>query len=84
MSKNTKKASTGALEALHGALAKSLADKIKSGEATAADMAVARQFLKDNGIDAIPTKGSPLGDLRDGLPFPDAEGVKSEEEPSRH
>lgn len=41
----------GNLEALHGALAKTLADKITSGEATAAGMAVARQFLKDHGVD---------------------------------
>ncbi len=66
----SKKASTEALESLHGALAKTLANKIKSGEATAADMAVARQFLRDNGIDSIPRKGSPLGDLAASLPFP--------------
>jgi hypothetical protein len=81
---NSKKASTNALEALHGALAKTLADKIKSGEATAADMAVARQFLKDNGVDAIPTKGSPLGELAESLPFPDRNGVGEEEDNYRH
>lgn len=67
---NSKKATTEALEGLHGAVAKALADKIKEGSATAADLAVARQFLKDNGIDAVPRKGTPLGDLADSLPFP--------------
>jgi hypothetical protein len=50
-----------AIGALHGALAKKLADKIKSADATAADMALAHQFLKNNGIDPIPTMGSLLG-----------------------
>ena len=49
---------------LHNELAKELARKIKDGEATAADMAVARQFLKDNGIEAVAAKGSPLEALK--------------------
>lgn len=64
-----KTASEEALELLHAELAKQLADKIRTGEATAADLNVARQFLKDNGIDAVPKKGSPLDALRDSLPF---------------
>lgn len=63
------KAQKEALEALHGALAKALAHKIASGEATAADLAVARQFLKDNGIDSVATPNNPLGQLKDQLPF---------------
>ena len=73
---NTKKATTEALEALHGAVATALADKIKEGSATAADLAVARQFLKDNGIDAVPRKGTPLGTLADSLPFPGQDDVE--------
>lgn len=57
------------MEAMHRSLAEGLLAKIRSGEATAADLAVARQFLKDNGIDAIPTKGNGLGKLADQLPF---------------
>ena len=57
------------LEALHGSLATELSDRIKSGEATAADLSVARQFLKDNGIDAFATNESPLQQLVDSLPF---------------
>jgi len=40
------------LEELHNETAQVLLDRIKSGEATAADLSVARQFLKDNGIDS--------------------------------
>jgi hypothetical protein len=77
MSKATKES----LDALHGAIAKALAEKIEKGEATAADLAVARQFLKDNGIDAIPGKGDPLDQLRQAaLPFPDAEHIAREAE----
>ena len=35
----------------------------------ASDLNVARQFLKDNGIEAIPTDNSPLKALVDELPF---------------
>lgn len=57
------------LQALHGQLAKTLLDKIKDGTATAADLSVARQFLKDNGIDALPNENTPLRNLADQLPF---------------
>lgn len=56
------------LKTLHSQLAETLLAKIKSGEATAADLNVARQLLKDNGIDAVSKKGTPLGNLVDGLP----------------
>lgn len=72
------KASKQALDALHGAIAKALADKIADGTATAADLSVARQFLKDNGIDGIAAPGSPLKSLADTLPFPSAENVDRE------
>lgn len=45
----------------------------------AAILNVARQFVKDNGIEAIAAPGSPLGNLTDNLtkyPFdPNADGV---------
>lgn len=63
------RASNEVLDALHAQLARTLADKIKNGEATAADLSVARQFLKDNGIEAVPTPKSPLADLAGSLPF---------------
>lgn len=64
------KATQDILDALHGQLAKTLTDKIKNGEATAADLNVARQFLKDNGVDAVPREASPLAELAAALPFP--------------
>ena len=71
----TRSAKKEALEDLHAALAKSLADKIKKGEVTAADLNVARQFLKDNHIEASAEPGSPLDDLRRDLPFADADSI---------
>jgi len=66
---NSGKATSAQMEALHGALAAALADKIRSGEFTAAELAVARQFLKDNGVDAIPTEANGLHELQRALPF---------------
>lgn len=67
------KATEAAFAAMHAALADALMKRIKDGTATAADLSVARQFLKDNAIQADPVKGSPLGNLADSLPhFDDA------------
>jgi len=49
--------------------AKHLLDRIRSGEVTAAELTVAMKLLKDNGINAIPTKSNGLGDLAESLPF---------------
>lgn len=76
-------ASKESLEALHSAIADKLTESIKempAGEkGLAALLNVARQFVKDNGIEAVPTPGSPLGKLNDKLkefPFqPDSDGV---------
>lgn len=62
-------ASKDMLDSLHRAVCEDLMAKIKSGEAKAADLAAAIKFLKDNGIEAIPVEGSPLGNLVDNLPF---------------
>lgn len=66
----SERASQEALDGLHGLVANELARKIRSGEATAADYAVAVRFLKDNHIEALPVAGSPLKALTDSLPFP--------------
>jgi hypothetical protein len=63
-----KSAPVALLEELHSITVRALIDKVKSGEATAADLNVARAMLKDNGIDAIPTDGTPLDDLTKSLP----------------
>tara|TARA_Y100000361_G_scaffold41014_2_gene35175 strand:+ start:4622 stop:4852 length:231 start_codon:yes stop_codon:yes gene_type:complete len=54
-----------------------LINKIKSGEATASELSVARQLLKDNGIQAVATDDSPMKELVASLPFDDdSEHVK--------
>ena len=60
------------LESLHTLLAKELTEKIKSGEAKAGDLNVARQFLKDNGIECIPVEKNPMQELMENLPDLDA------------
>ena len=57
------------LSQLHEELAASLLERIQSGEAKPADLNVARQFLKDNGIDSVPTDDSKLSELQEVYPF---------------
>lgn len=75
------KASVKALGELHGKLAEVLKDALSKEYITAEGMKVpppaqilnvARQFLKDNSIDAVPVKGTPLGDLADLPVFDDS------------
>ncbi|CDN47576.1 hypothetical protein [Neorhizobium galegae] len=54
---------------LHSALANELLERVNSKTATASDLSVVRQFLKDNGIDSVPKKGDPLERLSHTLPF---------------
>ena len=51
------------LQQLHSLLAEQLLNKIKDPDVKASDLNVARQFLKDNGIDAVPTNSNPLEEL---------------------
>ena len=57
------------LKELHEVLAEKLLEKVKDPDAKSSDLNVARQFLRDNGIDAVPVEGSPLQKLADELPF---------------
>tara|TARA_R100001443_G_scaffold11402_1_gene20955 strand:+ start:81 stop:299 length:219 start_codon:yes stop_codon:yes gene_type:complete len=57
------------LQELHDVIATELLTRIKTGEATSADLSVARQFLKDNGIDANTGQSEPLLNLAKVLPF---------------
>ena len=57
-----------ALESLHTVLVQELLDRIRAGDAKPSDLNVARQFLKDNGIECIPAPESPFGDLMASLP----------------
>lgn len=80
----TKRASEAALSELHAELAqvltKAVQFKDENGQPQAALLNVARQFLKDNKIEAEAPKGSPLGDLAE-LPvfddFPDEAGMSA-------
>lgn len=54
--------------------------KLKDGSATAADLNVARQLLKDNGVGLTPVKTDVLGELRDALPFQAASEVAEEQQ----
>lgn len=60
-------------EELYDELVKSLLARVKSGEATAAQLGVVRQFLKDNSISADKDKHPALGALAKSLPFPAGE-----------
>ena len=67
------------MASLHKTLAENLPLRIKDPEAKSSDLNVTRQFLKDNGIDAVSVEGSPLSDLVRTLPdFSDADFDVSE------
>lgn len=56
------------MQKLHDALGAQLLQRITSGEATSSELNVARQFLKDNHVDAVPTAKSSLSKLLEELP----------------
>ena len=56
------------LESLHSVLTSVLLDRVKSPAAKAVDLNVAWQFLKDNGIECIPTENNGMEDLMKNLP----------------
>jgi len=66
MSKRT--ATPKELEELHALMAKTLAQLIRE-DPTASTLNVARQFLKDNGIEANVVEGNSMHNLVEGLPF---------------
>lgn len=84
-----KRATKDAMNELHRVLAEQLADGVANnkepivvnGEVVghkrnAAILNVARQFLKDNGIEGQPVEGSPLAFLKDAaLPFADLQSA---------
>jgi hypothetical protein len=57
------------LKQLHNALGKELLARIESGECAPGDLNVARQFLKDNGIDGTVKSSQPLLNLAKIMPF---------------
>ena len=67
------------MEKLHSMLANTLLSRISDPDVKASDLNVCRQFLKDNGIEALATEGSPLADLVATLPdFNDEDADVSE------
>jgi hypothetical protein len=58
---------------LHGALTKELLERVESGEATASELSVARQFLNDNSVTGAPQSDNPLGKLSEKLSAFDAD-----------
>ena len=65
------------LRELHGILAQKLLEKVKDPECKSSDLNVARQFLRDNGIDAVPVDNSPLEKLMKELPFEEKKVAKT-------
>ena len=57
------------MDELHNKLAEVLLERVKKDEVKASDLNVARQFLKDNGIEGVPVEDSTLKNLVDELPF---------------
>jgi len=64
------------METLHHNIGEELLRRIETGEATSADLSVARQFLKDNGIDASANQSEPLLNLAKVLPFDPEEPIE--------
>ncbi len=60
-------ATSEVLGKLHDVLTEQLLQRIESGEATAADMAVARGLLKDNHITCIPAESTAISALEQKL-----------------
>lgn len=58
------------LDELHNETAKQLLKAIRAGDAAPGVYAAAIRFLKDNGVSGVPTKGSPIADLAEMVPFP--------------
>ncbi len=63
-----KRASEDLFDQLHSMLTVEIIDRIKSGEATTADLRAAIDWLKVNGITGVPVSGSPLAGLLAELP----------------
>ena len=73
-----KRASEDQFDVLHSLVTVELIDRIKSGEASTADLRAAIEWLSKNDITGIPITNSPLASLRDAiipeLTFEDVQG----------
>lgn len=68
MDKKGGRATEGALADLHGAFALHLMERLRGGEATASDLGVIRQFLRDNNINCVGEANDTLKELAASLP----------------
>lgn len=70
----SKRATEKLLAELHNQTAKHLIDRLRTGQATPAEVANAIRFLKDNGIEAMPEESDKLQSIMSSLPdFDDSE-----------
>lgn len=72
-----KRASEEAFDELHALLTKEIISRIKTGEATTADLRAAIDWLKANDITGVAIQGSPLASLAAVIPeldFSDVQG----------
>ena len=61
------------LNELHESVTKELLARVKSGQATSAELSVAVKFLKDNGASSdVVMADSPMANLLEALPFEEA------------
>ena len=60
--------STDVLADVHELLAEWCLERLRVGDATAADLNIIRQFLKDNQISAQPVEETSFGELAKALP----------------
>jgi hypothetical protein len=64
----TKRAGEDAFDELHSLLTKELINRIKTGEASTADLRAACDWLKANDITGVAVEGSPLANLAGLIP----------------
>ena len=72
-----KRAGEELFDELHSLLTNELVGRIKSGEATTADLRAAIDWLAKNDITGVPLSGSPLASLMGSIPeltFDDVQG----------
>ena len=73
----TKRTPEGAFNELHELISCELMERIKTGEATTADLRAAIEWLKVNGITGVAVEDSPLSSLAGVIPeldFSDVQG----------
>jgi hypothetical protein len=73
----TKKATEKQFNELHGLVTKEFLARIKSGEASTADLKAACDWLKTNDISGIAVEGNPLDKLAKLMPTIDPELVQT-------